>query len=408
MTLAQGLIDLSPLRLSPAFRRLWVGRSLSGLGRQLAIVAVLYQVWELTHDPIWVGAIGLVRGLPTVVLSVIGGSLADIVDRRRLVLATTAGQVVAMALLAGQALAQLSAVWLVLELVAFHASCDALGAPAYRTFVSRLLPTDRIPAGVALTHLSFQATMLAGPAIAGVIVGRWGVTVCYAVDAAMYCVMLYCVAQLPAMRPTDDTAATSLRAIWDGWRFIRRQPVLRGTLLTDLVATVSAMPMALYPAVNATTFGGRPETLGLIMSAVAVGGIAAGLGSGSITRAGRPGMIMLVAACVWGAGLAGFGLSQTLWLALGSLAVAGAADTISVISRGAIVQLATPDSRRGRASAAEHVVGVAGPDIGNFRAGLVAGATSPAFALAAGGLVCIAGVAGIALAHRPMREFRTR
>src|SRR5690606_24331639 len=175
MTLAQGLIDLSPLRLSPAFRRLWVGRSLSGLGRQLAIVAVLYQVWELTHDPIWVGAIALVRGLPTVVLSVIGGSLADIVDRRRLVLGTAAGQVVAMALVAGQALAQLSAVWLVLALVAFHASCDALGAPAYRAFVSRLLPTDRIPAGVALTHLSFQATMLAGRAIAGVTVGRWGV-----------------------------------------------------------------------------------------------------------------------------------------------------------------------------------------------------------------------------------------
>jgi hypothetical protein len=182
--------------------------------------------------------------------------------------------------------------------------------------------------------------------------------------------------------------------------------VLTGALLTDVLATVLAMPVALFPAINAERFGDRPETLGLFLSAIAVGGIAAGTASGAVTRTGRPGLVMLCSAGVWGAGLAEFGLASPLWLALACLVIAGAADTLTVISRGSILQLETPDSHRGRVSAAEHVIGMSGPDVGNFRGGLVAGVTSAAFSVVSGGLLCLAGIVLVALLNPALRRFR--
>lgn len=407
MSLVNGLVDTRPLRSSAAFRRLWMGNSLSALGMPLTLVAVLHQTWALTDNPVAVGAVGLAQAIPMVVFGLVGGSLADVVDRRRLMLLTTTGQIVCAGLLAGQALAGVRSLWILLGLVSLQAACAALGGPARKTFPVRLLAEDQVSAGIALTHVSFQAAMLVGPAIAGVVTAWWGVGACFGLDALTRVAALYGVVRLPSMRPLGEVAAPGIRAIWAGWRFIGRRPVLGGALVTDVFATVLAMPVALFPAINDERFGGSPETLGLFFSAIAVGGIAAGAASGLATRSPRPGAIMLAAATVWGAGLVGFGLAQQLWLALACLGAAGAADTISVISRGTIVQLATPDSHRGRVSSAEHIIGVSGPDLGNFRGGLVAGATSASFAVISGGVLCVLGVAGIALANTSLRKFRT-
>jgi MFS family permease len=403
------VLDTRPLREHPDFRRLWLGTTPSAFGHQIVLVAVMLQVWQLTASPAWVGAIGLARALPMIAGSVLGGSLADRLDRRRLVLWTTAGTTVASVLLAGQALAGVDSLGVILALVALQAACGSLSAPARRALIPRLLPAERVAAGVALNHVSFQAAMLAGPAAAGLIAALWGVAACYLVNVATAGVALYAVARLPEMPPSDPAAAATshLRAVVEGWRFVGRRPVLRGSLLTDLAATVLAMPIALFPMINEERFGGDPRTLGLFLSAIAVGGIAAGLTSGAITRYPYPGRVMLVAAAVWGAGLAGFGLAGPWWLAMGCLVVAGAADTVAVISRGAIVQLATPDTHRGRVSATEHVVGAAGPDLGNYRGGLLAGLTSSTFSLVSGGVLCVLVVAVVAARNRPLRRFRT-
>ncbi|WP_219416288.1 MFS transporter [Pseudonocardia nigra] len=406
MSLADRLTDVRPLRSSPAFRRLWVGTTLSTVGGQLAVVAVLHQVWELTGSPVAVGAIGLAQAVPMVVFGLVGGSLADAVDRRRLVLLTTVGQTVAAGLLAVQALTGAGSLAILLGLVALQAACGALGAPARRTFAARLLPGDQVGAAIALTKLGFQGAMLLGPAVGGVLIAAWGVGACYLLDAITFGAALYGVLRLPSMPPLARPDRPGLRAIVDGWRFIVRRRVLGGAFLSDVLATVLAMPIALFPMVNEERFGGNPQTLGLFLTAIAVGGIAAGAASGTVTRAARPGVVMLAAAAVWGVGIAGFGLAQDAWLVLGCLAVAGAADTVSVIARGTIVQLATPDSHRGRVSAVEHVIGVSGPDLGNLRAGLVAGATSASFAAVSGGLLCVGGVAALALTDRSLRRFR--
>jgi predicted MFS family arabinose efflux permease len=429
----RALVDLRPLREAPAFRRLWLGNTLSIVGGQLTVVAVLYQTWSMTGSTVAVGAIGLAHAIPMVVFGLIGGSLADAVDRSRLVLATTVGQIVVSALLATQAYAGLDSLAVLLGLVAFHSGCGGLGAPAWRTFPVRLLPEGQVGAGVALNHLSFQISMLVGPALAGIVMGAWGVQTCYLIDTLTFVAALYGVARLPSMRPQSGSTPSgsteggstpdgstegesteqgsprpSLRAIWSSWRFIGSRPVLRGVFAIDLLATVMAMPVALFPTINDERFGGDPETLGLFFSAIALGGTVAGAMSGLATRSVRPPVVMLAAASVWGLGIAGFGLAPQLWLGLGCLAIAGAADTISVITRGSIVQLATPDSQRGRVSAVDHIIGVSGPDVGNFRGGLVADVTSATVATVSGGLLCAAGIAVVAASNRALRRFTVR
>nr|WP_211176819.1 MFS transporter [Pseudonocardia acidicola] len=399
-------MDTRPLRTSPAFRRLWVGTAAIRFSGQMAVVAVLFQVWELTRSPLWTGAIGVATAVPMIVLGLLGGTIADTFDRRRVVLATSLGAVVAAALLAAQAVAGIGSAALVLVLVAAQTSCTALGSASRRAFVPRLLPQSQVAAGVALDHVAFQVAMLAGPAMAGVVLARWGLGWAYAVDAVAILLSLYGVVRLPSMCPEGGSARAGLRATGEGLAFLWRRPALRGVLAADLAATVLAMPIALFPMINQERFGGDPHTLGLFLSAVAVGGAASGLLSGAVTGAARPGAVMLGSVGVWGLALAGFGLVDGLAATLVCLAVAGAADTVSVISRGTLVQLETPDGFRGRISSVEYAVGAGGPGLGDARAGLVASLVSASASAVSGGLACVLAVAVIAGMHPALRRWR--
>ncbi|MEU9844656.1 MFS transporter [Actinomadura sp. NPDC048032] len=411
MALSERLIDVRPLRGSRAFRDLWVGSSLASIGRQIAVVAVLQQVWELTRSPLWTGAIGLATGVPMLVLGLVGGSLADAVDRRSLVRAATGGQALASLGLLAQAAAGNRSVTLLLALVAVETGCAALGAPARRTFPVRLLPSDQVAAGLALQSVAFQASMLVGPAVAGLVLAQWRYPAAYAVQALATVASLVAVIRLPAMpvrRAEDERPPGGERRgpLPGGWRLVLRHPILWGSFGVDLAATVLAMPVALFPMVNELRFGGDPRTLGLFLSAIAVGGLGAGLFSGTVTRLRRGALAQLVAASVWGLALAGFGLAGPLWLALSCLAAAGAADTVAVITRGTLVQVETPDHFRGRVSSVEHVIGVAGPELGNFRGGLLASATSAPLALLVGGLAAAAAVVSLGLLNPALRRHR--
>lgn len=300
MRLRVRLLDTRPLRGSLPFRNLWIGTSAAQLGGQMAAVAVLAQVWDLTGSPVGTGAIGFATGLPIVLFGLLGGTLADAVDRRAVVWATTVGQLLAAVGLCAQALADNRNVLLLLGLVAVGAACNALGAPARRTFPVRLLPADQVAAGLALTNVSFQMAMLAGPALAGLIIARWDFSAAYAAQAVAVAVSLLGVLRLPAMTPErTDAKSAGRRPERGGWRIVLRRPTLWGSMATDLAATLLAMPIALFPLVNEIRFGGDPQTLGLFLSAVAVGGLTAGLLSGTVTRLRRSGLVQLAAAGVW-------------------------------------------------------------------------------------------------------------
>jgi MFS family permease len=405
---ARLLADIRPLRESAAFRRLWIGSSLSSVGGRMTAFALMLQIYELTHSSAAVGALWLVQAIPAVTLGLLGGSIADAVDRRRLVLVTRTCLALVSVALAVQAYADLGQLWLLYALAAVQAVLQAIDNPAQRTFVPHLLTTGQIPAGMALNMLSFHLSLLAGPTLAGFITAAAGLKVCYLIDGVSFLAALYGVARLPPVPPQPDARRPGLHAMAEGLRFIRRQRVLMGAFLTDINATFFGMPVALFPALNAAHFGGRPQSLGLLTAALGVGGLLGSALSGPVGRVGRQGRAMLIAAGCWGAGIAGFGLARVLWLAVAMLAVAGAADVTSVVFRTSIVQTVTPDRLRGRVSAADYVVGAGVPKLGNFEAGALGSLTSPVISAVSGGVATVVAAAVLALALPSFRRYRAR
>jgi MFS family permease len=404
------LADISPLRDSAAFRRLWAGSTLSSVGGAMTAFAVPLQVYDITRSPLAVGALGVMQLVPTLAVGLLGGSLADAIDRRKLVLAMTICSAAQSGALAAQAFAGLRSVWLLYALVALQASISAINQPARRTFIPSLLRADQVAAGLALDRLSFQIMLTAGPALAGLIAAapHLGLRACYLVDALSFAGSLYGIVAMPPLPPRARLARPGPRAVAEGVRFIGRSPVLAGAFLADLNATVFGLPVALFPAINAERFHGDPRTLGLFLTAIGAGGLISAALSGPVGRISRQGRAMLVAVAVWGAAFAGFALASSLWLTLGMLAVAGAADTFTVVFRGTIVQMATPDELRGRVSAADYVVGAGGSQLGELESGALGSLTSPTVSALSGGLVTLAGVFVIGLALPAFARYRAR
>lgn len=400
------LADIRPLRESPAYRRLWIGSALSTVGGQMTTFAVALQVYRITGSSTAVGAVGLALAVPAITVGLVGGALIDSVDRRRLVLVTSTIAALLSVAFAAQAFAGNDALWVLYALTALQGAIGAINAPARRTFAPRLLPRELMPAAAALTMISMYLAMISGPALAGVIATAGGLKLCYLVDAVSFGAALYGVFRLPSMRPEGVGSTRNLRSVVEGLRFIVDNRALRGALLADISATVLAMPVALFPAINAERFGGSPRTLGLLSTAVAVGGLLGSALSGPVKHVGRPGRAMLVAGAVWGAALAGFGAVHGLAPTLVLLAVAGFADVLAVVFRTTIVQLATPDAMRGRAGSAEFVAGAAFPQLGNFRAGVVAGASTTTVSAVSGGLAAVAGAGLIALLLPAFTRYR--
>ncbi|GAA3125826.1 MFS transporter [Streptomyces rameus] len=403
MSLTRSLVDVTPLRISPLFRRLLIGRTVSVLGGFMTMVTVMFQVWDMTHSTAWTGAVGLAQALPLVVFGLFAGAWADRADRRRVYLTATVGQAACSLLLAVQGFTGHVPVAAVLLLVAAQSAFGALGGPAAGVFLPRLLPREQVAAALALQQVAGQSMMLLGPALAGVLLGWFGIGVCYLLDALSFGVAFYGAFGLPALPPEGEPSRAGMHGVLDGLRFLAGHRVVRGALLTDLAATVLSFPVSLFPLVNAERFGGDPRTLGLFLSALAVGGVAATGLSGALTRLARPGAVMLCASAAWGAALLLFGLSTSAWAGLALLVVAGAADATAVVSRTTLVQTRTPDALLGRVTAAEQIVGQAGPSLGNVRGGLLAGWTSGATALVTGGVLCVLAVAGVAATTPELR-----
>ncbi|MEU4217276.1 MFS transporter, partial [Actinoplanes sp. NPDC026623] len=398
------LVDLRPLRENRVFRRLWLGTTASGFGGQLGAFAVVYYIWERTHNAAMVGLAGLATAVPLIVLALVGSAFVDHVDRRRLALGCAFGQIAVSVCMAAVAATDAGGVPLMLALAGLASALSALGAPARHTFVPALLAGDRLAAGLALNHLSFQLSLLLGPAAAGLVTAGWGTAWCFAVDAATFGFALIGIAGLPRGLPRAE-GRPGAAAVADGFRFSVRTPQVRGAFLADLAATVLAMPFALFPVINQERFGGRPEILGLFPTAVAVGGVLASLLSGLATRRRHPGRTLLACGAIWAVSLGAVGLSGHLPVVLALLAVAGGADTWAVVSRGTVVQFSTPPGYRGRVSSLEHIVGSAGPQLGSLRAGLVAAASSGAASLVLGGVLGLLATALIAVTTPALRRF---
>ena len=420
------LTDITPLRESPAFRRIWLGSMLSGIGSAMTTFAVMLQVYDLTRSSAAVGGIGLAQFIPLLLISLPGGTLADRVDRRRLVLAVTVGQTAISAVLFALAAVGGASLWALYALVAAGSALGAINAPAQRTFIPRLVPQGQLSAAIALNRIIFQVTMIAGPSLAGVVAAGTGLRGCYLVDVVSFAGSLWGVGRMPAMPPQAPAAArdggdstgktgagnhtrprSGLALTLDGLAFIRRTPVLCGAFLADVNATFFGLPVSLFPAINAERFGGNPRTLGLFVTAIGVGGLVSAVFAGPLKHLPRHGLVMLTCVAGWGAGFALFAVAPTLWLTLLALALAGLADTFTVVVRGIIVQEVTPDEFRGRVNAADFLVGAGGGDLGSLEAGLVGSLTTPVISALSGGLLTVVGALAIGAALPGFRRYRS-
>jgi MFS family permease len=401
------LIDLRPLRTSPEFRRLFFGSSISQLGGQMTTFAVALQIYTITGSSAAVGGVGLAAAIPSLVVGLFGGPLIDSVDRRRLVLTMSSCLALVSLAFAVQAFAGNRSIWLLYALVLVQNAITSINGPARRTFLPRLLGPSLLPAGAALTMLSMHVSLVAGPPLAGLLTAWAGLKFCYLVDAVTFLASLYAVFRLPAMRPEGVPSGRGPRAVAEGLRFIHGSRPVLGALLTDLSATALAMPIALFPALNAERFGGSPQTLGLLTAALAAGGILGSALSGPVSHVHRHGRAMLVATVFWGLGLVGLGLVDGLAASLACLVVAGTADVLSVVFRTSLIQIVTPDRYRGRVSAVEYVVGAGAPELGNFRAGVLGSLYGAGAAAAIGGVSSLVGTAVISLAIPALARFRT-
>ncbi|WP_406160921.1 MFS transporter [Streptomyces sp. NBC_01005] len=400
------LADLTPLRTSPDYRRLWFGNTVSWVGQGMTALAVSLQVYDITGSAFSVGLIGFCSFLPLVVFGLYGGAVADTIDRRKLGLASSAGSFVLSVTLVVITVAGVEQVGPLYAIVGLQAACFAVNSPARSSMIARLLPAEQLPAANALTSMTSTTGTLVGPMLGGLVVGWWGYRAAYTVDAVTFTASLYAMWRLPAMLPEREEGAGDKRAsVADGLRFLGTRPNLRMTFFTDLCAMVLAHPRALFPVVAVLWYGGDAKTTGLLVAAPAFGALLGGVFSGWLGRVRRHGLAVLIAVACWGTAIAVFGLTRQLWLGLVFLALAGCADTTSMVFRNTMLQAAVPDEMRGRLQGVFIVVVAGGPRLGDFVAGSVADLASPGLAVTGGGIACVVAVALLGLRWRGFARY---
>ncbi|MEK6275978.1 MAG: MFS transporter [Actinomycetota bacterium] len=383
-------IDLTPLRRSRDFRRLWFGNAISLLGSMLTTVAIPYQVYQLTGSTLAVGLLGIAALVPLLTISFLGGAIADAVDRRLLLIVSDLGLAAISGLLVANSAIEHPRLWALYSAEALGTAFYAIQRPAMDALVPRLVGDENIASAAAVQGIYSSFGHVGGPALGGILIASVGLTATYAIDVVTFTASLIAASLLPKMPPLAAVARPGLKAIAEGFRFVRSKPELKGIFAVDTVAMVFGMPSALFPAFG-EHFGGGARTVGFLYAAPYAGALLATLLSGWVTRARRQGLGVCVAASVWGAAIVGFGLAPSLWPALVFLAIAGAADDWSAILRSTILLTVTPDHMRGRLSGIELAQVASAPTLGNVEAGALASFTSLRFSVVSGGLACIAG-----------------
>lgn len=385
------LADLTPLRESREFRLLFTGQLVSWIGRQLTYVAVPYQVYRLTHSSFDVGLVGLAALVPLLPLSLVGGAIADDVDRRKLLIVTQLLLAAMSVGLAANAELRHPALWALYVLSALTAGLGGIDLPTRSAVIPNLVPRDQLPAAAVLNQILIQVGLVAGPALAGVIIANVSLAAAYWLDAATFGVVLVTLLLLPPLPPEGGGTRAGIGSIGEGLRYLRGQRLLLSTFVIDLDAMIFGMPRALFPAMGTAVFGGGAGTVGLLYAAPGAGALAGALLTGWVGGVRRQGRAVVVAVLAWGAAISVFGLVRSLPVALVALALAGAADVVSAVFRNTILQVSVPDALRGRLSAVHIAVVTGGPRLGDTEAGAVAALASPRVSVVSGGVACMLG-----------------
>jgi MFS family permease len=403
-------IDLRPFRVSPAFTRLWVGSTLSGLGGQLTIVAVMLHVYDLTGDTFAVSMVAVAGLVPMIIAGLYGGMLADAFDRRIVGLLAASITFVSTLLLAILAWAQLETVWSLYLLSVVNSAANSIVMTTRSAIVPRLIPRELLPAAAALGGITVGIMVMGGPALAGVLVAFAGYAWTYSIDVLLMTTLFLGLWTLPSIKPEGVIVRPGLESLRDGARFLRRAPNIRLQYILDIIAMTLGHPIALVPAVGAVLLGGGAITTGVLTASIAAGAFLSSLFSGPIGRVRHHGIGIQRAIQVFGIATILFGLvllagqfglfappvvDEThanfvlIGLAMVTLAITGAADNVSAIYRSTMMQAAVPDAIRGRLQGIFTVVVTGGPRLGALYAGTFATLVALWFPPLLGGFVIV-------------------
>jgi MFS family permease len=397
------LLDTEPLRHRP-FRRLWATTAVTGIGSQLTAVAVPLQVYDLTGSSAYVGLADLAAFVPLVVSALWGGALADVVDRRRILLTTQTGMAVVSALFWAQAAVGARSVPVLLVLVAAQQALFGAGAAVRGAVVPRVVPPELLPGANALQSMVTWFGGIAGPLLAGTLVAVFGLPTLYLLDALAICAALPAVRGLPDLPVTGGGGAGGRLgpgAVAEGLRYVVTRPALLVVYLADFTAMFFGMPAALFPQVAHQVFGdpaGGGIVIGVLSAAMSAGALLGACLSGTYSRIGRHGVMVTAAACCWGAAIAGFGLATSLPVAAVLLAVSGVALLVLGVFRKTILHTAAEDRVRGRLQGIDTVVAAGGPLLAGLAHGLVAATLGPTWAITGGGVLALLAMLAAVLA----------
>jgi MFS family permease len=388
-------IDIGPLRRHREFRLLFIGQGVSFFGSMFTYVALPYQAYQLTGSSLVVGLLSLAELVPLFGMALLGGALSDWRDRRLMVRFAELGFMGGTGVLLVNSLLDEPQLWVLFAVAPAMAGFDGIQRPSLDALIPRLVERDEIPAASALDAFRGDIGMVAGPAVAGILIAAFGLPVAYAVDFVTFAVSLVALTLMRAVPPPPGAQPPSVRRVLEGFRYAKSRPELVGTYAVDMVAMFFGMPMALFPAF-AEELGG-PGVLGLLYAAPSVGSFAVTLTSGWVSHVHRHGAAVVIAAMFWGLGILAFGLAPGLALALAGLVVAGAADMVSGIFRMTIWNQTIPDHLRGRLAGIEQISYSSGPMLGNLEAGVVGSLAGIRASAVSGGILCVVGVAVTAI-----------
>lgn len=397
----KALLDFGPLIRHPHFRYVFVGQTISTFGSMLTLVALPYQIWELTHSTFWVGAVSLVRLAALILFGFWGGVIADRVDRQRLIIFSELALAVVSCGLLLNSWSSHPSVSLIFVLAFLLSAIDGFHRPGLDSLIPRLVPKQDLVAVSALGSVRWGIAAVGGPALGGVLIAHFGPIATYGIDAMTFVICILYVARLK-LTPEQKRAAEREnldQSIWsaltEGLRYAKSRQELLGTYVVDIVANVFAMPVAVFPALaERWVHGGldAPTINGYLYSAIPLGSLIVSLFSGWTSRVKSHGRAIVIAAALWGVSIWAMAFAPSLPWALALLALSGAFDMVSAVFRNTIWNETIPSHLRGRLASVEMVSYMSGPLLGNARSGAAASWMGTGLAISSGGALCVVGV----------------
>jgi MFS family permease len=383
------MLDVTALRTSAAFRRMFGAQLVSSIGSQVTLVALFYQVYDLTQSTFDVGLLGLVMVVPTLTLALLGGAIADSMDRRRLLVAVQVAMAATSLTLAWLATHDDPPLWALYALAAVVSSFAAVDGPARTAVIPMIVDAATLRSAIQLREVLTQSGRTFGPILGGLLIAHVSLPAAYLLDTVTFVFAFAMFLGLPSLVP-ETRRRFEASSIVEAVRFVGARPVLAATFWADLVAMVLGQQRALFPAYAHDAFGGGAMTFGFLVAAPSAGALVGVAFMGLFRNVRREGLAVLLAVGAWGACIALFALSPWLWLALLMLGLAGAADMVSAIFRQTILLTIVPDELRGRMSAVHIMVVTGGPPVGDFVAGTAGEAIGirPTSLLGGIGVVC--------------------